>query len=74
LGDTERVHGGLTPWAVRAKGGESPPHGPGEPISRIRVRSRPALRVSQGTRGLRETGGPATRGKPLGGNRGRAHS
>jgi hypothetical protein len=50
--------------AEYVKGGASPPHGPGEHIPGIRVRSRPALRAPQGVRGLRETGGPASRGKP----------
>jgi hypothetical protein len=50
---------GLTagnPVKVRATGW-------GEPIAPSRVRSRPVLRVPRGTRGLRETGGPADQGK-----------
>ena len=60
--------GVITPGAGPGKVGRVPPAAGSEPIAPRRVRSWPVLRVSQGTRGPRETGGPADPGSH---NRGR---
>ncbi len=63
IGRPGKGPGGEPPGLTAGKWVQVPPTGWGEPIAPSRVRSRPVLRVPRGTRGLRETGGPADQGK-----------
>lgn len=68
MGDAEMVVGAEPPRLGLGKWVRVPPAAGSEPIAPRRVRSWPVLRVPQGTRGPRETGGPADPGSH---NRGR---